>query len=207
MQFRQAQLPAIASGELTVSFRRWRRPQAAAGKHHRQGGGFILIEAVDPIAEDEVTAADAKAAGHESPAAVLAAVAKNQRRNQDPDAQLYRIRFRWLGEQAHPRDLLAADADLEAAELADVVGKLRQIDSRADRSGKGAWTQRTLAAIAADPGRRAGDLAAAQNRETAKFKTDVRKLKALGLTISLETGYRLSPRGVRVLAAMESETP
>jgi hypothetical protein len=27
------------------------------------------------------------------------------------------------------------------------------------------------------------------------LKTDVRKLKALGLTLSLEVGYELSPRG------------
>ena len=32
-------------------------------------------------------------------------------------------------------------------------------------------------------------------RETAPFKADVRKLKELGLTESLEVGYRLSPRG------------
>jgi hypothetical protein len=30
---------------------------------------------------------------------------------------------------------------------------------------------------------------------TAAFKTDVRKLKGLGLTESLEVGYRLPPRG------------
>ena len=32
-------------------------------------------------------------------------------------------------------------------------------------------------------------------RETAPFKLDVRKLKNLGLTLSLDVGYRLSPRG------------
>ena len=31
--------------------------------------------------------------------------------------------------------------------------------------------------------------------ERAPFKLNVRKLKALGLTESLEKGYRLSPRG------------
>ena len=36
---------------------------------------------------------------------------------------------------------------------------------------------------------------AQRGRETQPFKLDVRKLKALGLTVSLETGYRLSPRG------------
>jgi hypothetical protein len=53
----------------------------------------------------------------------------------------------------------------------------------------------TLEVIAASPGVRAADLAARLGRETAPFKLDVRKLKALGLTLSLEVGYRLSPRG------------
>jgi len=38
-------------------------------------------------------------------------------------------------------------------------------------------------------------LAAELGYETAWFKNNVRKLKALGLTESLEVGYRLSPRG------------
>ena len=63
------------------------------------------------------------------------------------------------------------------------------------RARQGPWTQAALEAIAVAPGRRAAELAAEQDRETAKFKADVRKLKALGLTISLEVGYELSPRG------------
>ena len=49
--------------------------------------------------------------------------------------------------------------------------------------------------IAARPAVRAGDLADELGRERLSFKTDVRKLKALGLTESLEVGYRISPRG------------
>ncbi|WP_218577411.1 hypothetical protein [Phytohabitans rumicis] len=49
--------------------------------------------------------------------------------------------------------------------------------------------------IADHPGVRAADLAASLGRDTPTFKADVRKLKALGLTESLEVGYRLSPRG------------
>jgi hypothetical protein len=42
-------------------------------------------------------------------------------------------------------------------------------------------------------------------QEKLQFKVNVRKLKALGLTESLETGYRLSPRGVAFLRVVESE--
>ena len=42
------------------------------------------------------------------------------------------------------------------------------------------------------------ELAAAAGQERAYFKLRVRRLKALGLTESLEVGYRLSPRGARM---------
>ena len=52
-----------------------------------------------------------------------------------------------------------------------------------------------LELIAKRPGVRAADLAGELGIETAVLKRDVRKLKELGLTESLEIGYRLSPRG------------
>jgi hypothetical protein len=42
---------------------------------------------------------------------------------------------------------------------------------------------------------RIGSAHAQLGRDTPSFKRDVRKLKELGLTESLGTGYRLSPRG------------
>ncbi|MGH3360901.1 MAG: hypothetical protein ACRDOM_00450, partial [Nocardioides sp.] len=68
----------------------------------------------------------------------------------------------------------------------------------------GAWTRDTLALIDAHPEVRAPDLAARVGRETAEFKRDVRKLKELGLTESLDIGYRLSPRGEAVVDAGRS---
>jgi hypothetical protein len=59
----------------------------------------------------------------------------------------------------------------------------------------------TLRLIQRRPAVRAGDLADELGRERLPFKTDVRKLKNLGLTISLGTGYRLSPRGEAYLRA------
>ena len=56
----------------------------------------------------------------------------------------------------------------------------------------GPWTYEVLQAIADNPGLRAPDIAASFGRETLPFKRDVRKLKELGLTISLEVGYELS---------------
>ena len=53
----------------------------------------------------------------------------------------------------------------------------------------------TLGLIRDHPGEVSTKLAARVDRERFAFKADVRKLKALGLTESLEVGYRLSSLG------------
>jgi hypothetical protein len=74
-----------------------------------------------------------------------------------------------------------------------------QITARLDRldaaSSHGPWTRTTLALIRDHPGVVSTTLAAMVDRERFAFKADVRKLKALGLTESLEIGYRLSALG------------
>ena len=52
-----------------------------------------------------------------------------------------------------------------------------------------------LALIADQPGTVSTVLAQALGWERQDFKLHVRRLKELGLTFSLETGYQLSPRG------------
>ena len=54
---------------------------------------------------------------------------------------------------------------------------------------------------------RAGDPASEAGRERDHFKVDVRKLKGLGLTESLEVGYRLSPRGDAVIGFLRERYP
>lgn len=199
MQFRVGDQPRIAAGELSVSFRRWRSPQARVGGRYRVGDGAVEVDELRRIAPSQISSADARAAGYANAEEALAAIARQQRRGADPDAPLYRVAFHYVGAHIDPRKQLAADDALGEAELEDLRKRLARMD---DRSPRGAWTRQTLEAIAAQPGRRAGDLAAACGCETARYKADVRKLKALGLTISLEVGYQLSPRGEVVLAAL-----
>ena len=85
-----------------------------------------------------------------------------------------------------------AGADIRAGERADLDARLDGYD---ERSPRGPWTRQTLRTIAERPAVRAPDLAVAAGEQTKRYKTDVRKLKELGLTESLEVGYRLSPRG------------
>ncbi|MGZ4770275.1 MAG: hypothetical protein ACXVLX_16570, partial [Ilumatobacteraceae bacterium] len=52
------------------------------------------------------------------------------------------------------------------------------------------------------PGIVSTTLARHAEQDRASFKLNVRKLKELGLTESLDIGYRLSPRGEAVLRAL-----
>ena len=81
-------------------------------------------------------------------------------------------------------------------DLAGIRARLMRLDRA---SSHGPWTEAVLRMIAAHPAVRAADLAASLGREAQPFKTDVRKLKRLGLTESLDVGYRLSLRGRVVL--------
>jgi hypothetical protein len=119
------------------------------------------------------------------------------------DRPLYRVQFHAVTEP-DPRDELAATAELSADDVAELDRRLDRLDRAAP---DGPWTAETLAAIAARPAVRAADLAESLGRERAPFKLDVRKLKALGLTISLERGYRLSPRGERYVEATTRPAP
>jgi biotin operon repressor len=66
-------------------------------------------------------------------------------------------------------------------------------------AGWRAWTTAVLEQIAGHPGTVSTVLAEAMGSARQDFKGHVRRLKELGLTVSLDTGYRLSPRGVAYL--------
>jgi hypothetical protein len=192
MLFRADTLDRISSGEVTLAFRRWRRPTVRVGGTLVTPVGVLSIDAVDIIDEGEITDDDAVAAGSDTAATLLAD--KGLAR----DGELYRVRFHLAGED--PRIALRSAHRLDGDELVAVLAKL----ARMDRSSRhGPWTAEVLWLIEQNEGVRAGDLAARVDREMLPFKSDVRKLKALGLTESLEVGYRLSPRGHAVLPALE----
>jgi hypothetical protein len=184
---------AVQDGSVTVTFRRWKRVQAIAGHRYRTAVGMIEVEQVDVVDPATITNADAKRSGYPSADAV-----RTDLRGTD-DLPVYRVRFHAVHEP-DPRDELAATADLSVDDIAEITKRLDRLD-RASSSGP--WTRATLALIAERPEVRAGDLADAVGRERAPFKLDVRKLKNLGLTLSLPVGYRISPRGRAYLDAVD----
>lgn len=182
MLFTQDDMRRIAAGEITLALRRWRRPTVKAGGALRTRVGVLAIESVDVVEPEQVTDADAGRAGRPDRSALLASVFG--------DGRLYRIAFHLAGPD--PRIALRERADLSAEDRAELDRRLARLDAA---SRHGPWTGRVLRLIADRPGTRAADLAAELGREKLPFKADVRKLKELGLTESLQVGYRLSPRG------------
>jgi hypothetical protein len=71
------------------------------------------------------------------------------------------------------------------------------------RSPNGPWTRATLRLIEKYPGVVSTALARQTGQERPVFKVNVRKLKELGLTESLDVGYRLSPRGTALLRTFD----
>ena len=190
MLLKDETIDAIHAGRVTVLFRRWKSPRAKAGGRSRDARGVVDIVSVERAAN--LTARDARAAGHASLAALRAELGRYP-----GEGELYRIGVRWGG--ADPRAALRASTDLADGERRALALKLARLDAA---SRDGAWTTRVLAAIAAQPGVVSTALAARLVMPRSDFKLRVRKLKALGLTASLAVGYRLSPRGQTVLARL-----
>lgn len=188
MRFREG----IARGEITLTYRRWKRLQVVVGNRYRTAAGRIEVDKIDVVDPGRITSTQARQAGFASRAELLAEL-----RGAD-DLPTYRIRFHAV-EGPDERDTLAASAAMSSDEIAELTRRLEHLDRA---SSHGPWTRAVLDVIDERPAVRAADLAVGFGRETQPFKLDVRKLKNLGLTISLERGYRLSPRGEAYLRAI-----
>src|SRR5687768_1410968 len=183
MLFRSADLAAIVEGARTLAFRRWKRPAAAPGRTVKTQMGLVGIDAIEAVDPATISEAEAREAGYKDRAALMATF----------DAQegtCYRIRLHYAGHDNRPT--LGDNADLTDADRDKIRKRLEKLDATSE---VGPWTAATLQVIAEHPAVVSRELARMLGRERDPLKEDIRKLKALGLTISLEVGYRLSPRG------------
>lgn len=193
MRFPPRTLEGIANGRIDRAFRRWERPPVKAGGRQLTAIGVIGFDSVETVAREAVTDVEATRAGFESAAQLLGFLDRRE------TGDIHRVVLRVVGPD--PRVALRG-AVPDEAETDHLCRRLDRLDRA---SSHGPWTRDVLELIAANPERRAGELAAEVGRERLAFKVDVRKLKQLGLTESLPIGYRISPRGRAVLDRLRAE--
>lgn len=191
MLFSKSAWPGLADASITVTFRTWTKPQAKQGGRYRVAGMLLEASAVGQVDVASLTDADAVAAGEADLAALLRRLG-----NPQPGATVWRVDLRHLGVD----DRIERRADDSLSD--DDVAALRARLDRLDRSGGRPWTRTTLQLIEKYPGVVSTALARHAGQQRPDFKLNVRKLKEMGLTESLQVGYRLSPRGQALLRAM-----
>ena len=189
MLFRAAILERISLGEVTVAFRYWRKPTVKTGGRLRTPVGELAIDSVKRCEIDDVSEGDARAAGFRDRLQLLDALEKRA------DSQLFRIAFHV--DRPDSRISLRQQDRLEPAQVEEIATELDRLDA--------AWTRQVMRLIAGRSGITAKELGTALDMEKQTLKRAVRKLKELGLTESLQSGYRLSPRGRAFLGAPEAE--
>ena len=183
VQFTKRNSDEIKAGVVTCTFRNWRRPHAKVGNVYRLlPDGAVRVTDVRTVRAAEIGDAEARQAGFADREALAAFLKVGA------DASLTRVAFA-LADESELRRPPTLGLEAVQARLAAM-----------DRRSAAPWTRQVLALIATYPARRAGDLAPLVGWDTPKFKANVRKLKALGLTTSLETGYRLTDLGEKASA-------
>jgi hypothetical protein len=184
----------LVSGGVTITFRRWDKPHVRVGGRYRcHPIGVLEVDRVDRVKVRDITESDAQRSGFDSRVALVEYIRGARDESLTEKTELFRIELHHGGDG--DRVELALEADLEPEDIQTIAGKLARMD------GDEPWTKKTLGLIEKFPRVAASQLAKKVGRETLPFKTDVRKLKKLGLTQSFEVGYEISPRGRAFLDA------
>jgi hypothetical protein len=192
MLFTAATLRGLTEGRVSCTYRRWEVVRPKVGSRFTTSAGVVEVTSITPADEQQLAERDAAEAGFGSVADLI----KWCRAKGNGD--LYRIGIALAGPD--PRIELRRTNNLQAADVAALNAKL----DRMDRAAEEPWTRSTLRQISRLPGVVSTELAAEVGQERRAYKLRVRRLKALGLTESLERGYRLSPRGEAYLAALQA---
>lgn len=188
MLFKQKHLEGIKSGEITLAFRKWEKPAVRSGSIIKTSIGLVKIDSIEPVTESTLTESDAVNAGFDSQAEMTALLGKTLQ------GTIYKIAVSFFSED--PRIALRENSNAGAEDLRQIQLKLEKLDKY---SKIGPWTFTVLKAIKDNPMLRAVDLAQKGGYEKEWLKINIRKLKNLGLTISHETGYSISPLGEKFL--------
>ena len=195
MLFKIDILKQIGEGTVTTAYRRWAKPAVKAGNTLMTSVGVLKITSVEEIDYTTITDKDIQKAGLKNRAQL------DKELSFKKDGTLYKILFRLQGED--PRLALREETDITVEEFEQLKTKLEKMDKT---SKYGPWTETILKLIAKHPGKHAIFFAEKLGMEKDWLKLHIRKLKNLGLTISLSVGYEIAPRGEKFMQMLAKET-
>ena len=183
MLIKQAQLEKIRIGQISLIFRKWKKKIINKGTLLKTSIGQVEILDIKEISSTEISVKDTHEAGYEKLSDLLETL------NSYP-GKLFKIGVRYHSQD--PRIILRNKSTLDKVEFDQIKLKLQRLDKY---SKHGDWTILVLHAILENPKLKSGDLAFIVDKERVWLKTNIRKLKNVGLTISHEVGYSISPLG------------
>ena len=184
MLIKSVHLHGIKSGTVRLAFRRWEKPRVKEGTLLKTFIGLVKVERITLVKEGQITKKDVWDAGFESLEQLLNSL------QQRDSGNIYKIALRYHAED--PRIKGREQKTLTDSVYAELKNKLVRLDKN---SRQGMWTKKVLLAIQKNPHLRAVGVAKLTGFEKQWLKLNIRKLKNLGLTISHEVGYELSPLG------------
>ncbi|WP_114749717.1 ASCH domain-containing protein [Pleomorphovibrio marinus] len=193
MLFKKAHLQGIKSGSISLAFRKWKKASIKKGTLLKTSLGLVEIVDITTIEEKELSRDDAMKAGFESKEPLLKSLGPNH------VGIIFKIQVRY--HSADPRIELR-EQTLTDEKLVELKEKLARLDKY---SRRGNWTGKILHAINDNPHVHAIGIARLTGFEKEWLKPSIRKLKNLGLTISHDVGYELSPLGREFVETLLNE--
>ena len=154
MLFEQRFWEPIARGEVTVTFRRWKRRQALAGNRYRTAAAIIEADAVDIVTVDDITDADARAGGYPTvdgagrPTCAARPTSTSTGSGSTSSTSPTRAPARWPTRRSATRTVAEIDRRLDRLDGPAATGRgradtLRLIERHARRSGPATWPTRS----------------------------------------------------------------
>ncbi|HLT41339.1 hypothetical protein [Sphingobacterium hotanense] len=184
MLFKKIHLIGIKSGEVTLAFRKWQKVSVKSGSLLHTSIGLVEIRDIQVVDEDDISEQDALHAGFSDKKQLLKSFFHSS------NGTIFKISVCYHSED--PRIELREQTGLTVQQFAVLQRKLERLDHH---SSKGPWTNNVLSTIRDNPSLHAAGIAKLTGFEKDWLKINIRKLKNLGLTISHNVGYEVSPLG------------
>ena len=184
MLFKQKHLEGIKAGTVTLAFRKWKSTQLKRGSLLKTDVGIVEITDIAIINEPHINEIDAQKAGFINLESLMKSIYSAE------IGKIYKIHVRFLKETQAKK--IKEKISLSQSEIDSYKAKLLQMDKYARN---GFWTKDILTSIKDNPKLSATQLSLKTGKTKEWLTQSIRKLKNIGLTVSLDPGYDLTPTG------------